>query len=91
MKEVQFSASNGDQKKVDVFIDNQQYTKISIKGDDKTKVGIEEKKVDAGQKGDNLAEDVKLYSFKVYGQSYYNYNNNNCYDLDMKHVARSFS
>jgi hypothetical protein len=32
---------------VDVFIDNQQYTKISIKGDDKTKVGIEEKKVDA--------------------------------------------
>lgn len=67
MKEVQFSTIKGDLKKVDVFTDNQQYTKISIKGDDKTKVGIEEKKVDTSQKGDNLAGDVKLYSFKVYG------------------------
>lgn len=54
-------------------------------------MGIEEKKIDESQKGDNLGTDMKVYSFKVYGQSYYNYNNNHCYDLDMKHVARAFT
>lgn len=90
-KEIIFRAENQDKlKKVDVFVNNRQFTQIAIKGDDKAKVKISEKVIEEDKRGDNLDSAIKTFTVEIFGMSYYNYNNNMCYDLDRKNVAKSY-
>lgn len=51
---------------------------------------ISEKKIEDAKRGSNLDAGVKTFSFQVLGLSYYNFQNNQCYDLDRKNVAKSW-
>lgn len=75
-------------KKVDVFVNNKEYTQIAIKAD-QTKVKVAEKKIEDSKRGSNLAAGVKTFSVQVLGLSYNNFQTNQCYDLDRKNVAKN--
>jgi hypothetical protein len=48
-------------KKVDVFVNNKEFTQIAIKAD-QTKVKIAEKKIEEAKRGGNLAAGIKAFS-----------------------------
>lgn len=89
-KEILFSSTNSDQlKKVDVFMNNKDFTLIALKADN-SRVKITEKVIEEAQRGDNIGSGVKAYSFQVLGLSYYNFHNHQCYDIDRKYSMKSF-
>lgn len=88
--EVLFRAINeSGLKKVDVFVNNKDYTQIAIKAE-QTKFKVSQKKIDENKRGGNLAPGVKTFSVQVFGLSNYNFHNNQCYDLDRKNVLKSW-
>lgn len=83
------STNENNLKKIDVFINRREYTEIAIKND-QTKVKVTEKKIDETKRGNNLPAGIKTYSLQVLGLAHQNFQNNQCYDLDRKNVAKSW-
>lgn len=73
--DVLFRAVNDEKlKKVDVFINNKDYTQIAIKAD-ATRVSVTEKIIEEAKMGDNIVAGIKAFSLQIFGLSYYNFGN----------------